>query len=128
MNILSWPLRILLFLGSVVVFTIISLCIRNRRIQLKDGIFWVAFGFLLILVSVFPMLAVWASSILGIQSPSNCVFLILIFLLGCHQFFLTIRISRLEIKNNQLVQNIAIYRKLEDEEKHHEKENMLLFR
>lgn len=128
MNILSWPLRILLFLGSVVVFTIISLCIRKRRIQLKDGIFWIAFGFLLILVSVFPMLAVWASSILGIQSPSNCVFLILIFLLGCHQFFLTIRISRLEIKNNQLVQNIAIYRKLEDEEKHHEKENMLLFR
>ena len=128
MNILSWPLRILLFLGSVVVFTIISLCIRKRRIQLKDGIFWVAFRFLLILVSVFPVLAVWASSILGIQSPSNCVFLILIFLLGCHQFFLTIRISRLEIKNNQLVQNIAIYRKLEDEEKHHEKENMLLFR
>lgn len=128
MNILSWPLRILLFLGSVVVFTIISLCIRKRRIQLKDGIFWVAFGFLLILVSVFPVLAVWASSILEIQSPSNCVFLILIFLLGCHQFFLTIRISRLEIKNNQLVQNIAIYRKLEDEEKHHEKENMLLFR
>lgn len=128
MNILSWPLRILLFLGSVVVFTIISLCIRKRRIQLKDGIFWVAFGFLLILVSVFPVLAIWASSILGIQSPSNCVFLILIFLLGCHQFFLTIRISRLEIKNNQLVQNIAIYRKLEDEEKHHEKENMLLFR
>lgn len=128
MNVLSWPLRILLFLGSVVVFTIISLCIRKRRIQLKDGIFWVAFGFLLILVSVFPVLAVWASSILGIQSPSNCVFLILIFLLGCHQFFLTIRISRLEIKNNQLVQNIAIYRKLEDEEKHHEKENMLLFR
>lgn len=128
MNILSWPLRILLFLGSVVVFTIISQCIRKRRIQLKDGIFWIAFGFLLILVSVFPVLAVWASSILGIQSPSNCVFLILIFLLGCHQFFLTIRISRLEIKNNQLVQNIAIYRKLEDEEKHHEKENMLLFR
>ena len=128
MNILSWPLRILLFLGSVVVFTIISLCIRKRRIQLKDGIFWVAFGFLLILVSVFPVLAVWASSILGIQSPSNCVFLLLIFLLGCHQFFLTIRISRLEIKNNQLVQSIAIYRKLEDEEKHHEKENMLLFR
>ena len=128
MNILSWPLRILLFLGSVVVFTIISQCIRKRRIQLKDGIFWVAFGFLLILVSVFPVLAIWASSILGIQSPSNCVFLILIFLLGCHQFFLTIRISRLEIKNNQLVQNSAIYRKLEDEEKHHEKENMLLFR
>ena len=128
MGILSWSLRALLFLGSVAVFLVISYCIRKRRIQLKDGVFWIIFSFLLILISIFPVLAVWASRILGIQSPSNCVFLILIFLLGCHQFFLTIRISRLEIKNNQLVQNIAIYRKLEDEEKHHEKENMLLFR
>ena len=128
MGILSWPLRVLLFIGSVTVFTIISQCIRKKQIQLKDGIFWILFSFLLILISFFPVLAAWASRILGIQSPSNCVFLILIFLLGCHQFFLTIRISRLEIKNNQLVQNIAIYRKLEDEEKHHEKENMLLFR
>ena len=128
MSILSWQLRILLFIGSVAVFTIISLCIRKRRIQLKDGIFWIAFGFLLILVSAFPVLAVWASRILGIQSPSNCVFLMLIFLLGCHQFFLTIRISRLEMRNNQLIQCVAIYRTMEDEEKNREKENMLLFR
>lgn len=128
MGILNWPLRILLFIGSVAVFTIISLCVRKRRIQLKDGIFWIVFGFLLVLISVFPVLAVWASSILGIQSPSNCVFLILIFLLGCHQFYLTIRISQLEMKNNQLVQGIAIYRTLEDEEKNREKENLLLFR
>ena len=128
MNILSWPLRILLFLGSVVVFTIISLCIRKRRIQLKDGIFWVAFGFLLILVSVFPVLAVWASSILGIQSPSNCVFLILIFLLGCHQFFLTIRVSQLEMKLNRLVQSVAIQKALDDEETESNDEDLLLLR
>ncbi len=128
MSILSWPLRSMLFIGSVAVFTIISLCIRKRRIQLKDGIFWLVFGFLLILISVFPVLAVWASRILGIQSPSNCVFLILIFLLGCHQLSLTIRISQLEMKNNRLVQSIAIYRAMEDEEKNREKENMLLFR
>ena len=128
MNILSWPLRILLFLGSVVVFTIISLCIRKRRIQLKDGIFWIAFGFLLILVSVFPVLAVWASSILGIQSPSNCVFLILIFLLGCHQFFLTIRVSQLEMKLNRLVQSVAIQKALDDEETESNDEDLLLLR
>lgn len=128
MSILSWPLRVVLFLGSVTVFSLISRSIRKGRIQLKDGIYWIIFSFLLILISVFPVLSVWAARLLGIQSASNCVFMIIIFLLGCHQFFLTIRISRLEIKNNQLVQNIAIYRKLEDEEKHHEKENMLLFR
>ena len=128
MGILSWPLRVLLFIGSVTVFTIIFQCIRKKQIQLKDGIFWILFSFLLILISVFPVLAVWASRILGIQSPSNCVFLILIFLLGCHQFFLTIRISQLEMKINRLIQSVAIYRTQEDEEKSLEKENLLLFR
>ena len=128
MGILSWPLRVLLFIGSVTVFTIISQCIRKKQIQLKDGIFWILFSFLLILISFFPVLAVWASRILGIQSPSNCVFLIRIFLLGCHQFFLTIRISQLEMKINRLIQSVAIYRTREDEEKSLEKENLLLFR
>ena len=128
MEILSWSLRALLFLGSVAVFLVISYCIRKRRIQLKDGVFWIIFSFLLILISIFPVLAVWASRILGIQSPSNCVFLILIFLLGCHQFFLTIRISQLEMKINRLIQSVAIYRTREDEEKSLEKENLLLFR
>lgn len=128
MGILSWSLRALLFLGSVAVFSVISYCIRKRRIQLKDGIFWIIFSFLLILISIFPVLAVWVSKIIGIQSPANCVFLIMIFLLGCHQFVLTIRISQLEMKNQQLIQSVAIYRALEDEEKSCEKEDMLLTR
>ena len=126
MPILPWQLRVLLFLGSVTVFTIISLCIRRRRIQLKDGIFWIIFSFFLILFSAFPVLPVWLSGFLGIQSPSNCVFLILIFLLGCHQFFLTIRISRLEMKSQQLIRTVAIHQRLEDEK--NEKEDMLLLR
>lgn len=128
MRILSWPLRALLFIGSVTVFTVISHCIRKRRIQLKEGVFWIAFSFLLVLISVFPILAVWTAKIMGIQSPSNCVFLIMIFLLACHQFFLTIRISQLEMKNQQLIQSMAIYRALEEEEKNSEKEDMLLSR
>lgn len=128
MNILSWPLRILLFIGSAAVFLLISRCIRKRKIQMKDGIFWIVFSFLLVLVSVFPILAVWASDILGIQSPTNCVFLIIIFLLGCHEFFLTIRVSQLEMKNARLIQKFAIDKALESEEKNSEEENLLLFR
>ena len=126
MPILPWQLRVMLFLGSVTVFTIISLCIRRRRIQLKDGIFWIVFSFFLILFSAFPVLSVWLSGFLVIQSPPNCVFLILIFLLGCHQFFLTIRISRLEMKTFQLIRTVAIHQRLEDEK--NEKEDLLLLR
>lgn len=128
MGILSWPLRAMLFLGSVTVFSVISRCIRKRRIQLKDGIYWIVFSFLLILISVFPILAVWTARLMGIQSPSNCVFMIIIFLLGCHQFFLTIRVSQLEMKINRLVQSVAIQKALLDEEKESNEEDLLLLR
>lgn len=113
---LSLPFRILLFIGSVAVFLLISRCIRKRQIQMKDGIFWIVFGFLLILISAFPEIAVWASGVIGVQSPSNCVFLIVIFLLGSHQFFLTIKMSQLDMRNKRLTQDIAIQRTLEKEE------------
>lgn len=113
---LSLPFRILLFIGSVAVFLLISRCIRKRQIQMKDGIFWIVFGFLLILISAFPEIAVWTSGVIGVQSPSNCVFLIVIFLLGSHQFFLTIKMSQLDMRNKRLTQDIAIQRTLEKEE------------
>ena len=128
MNILSLPFRLLLLLGSCVVFFVISGNIRQGRIQLKDGIFWIILSFLLILVSIFPILAVWASKLLGIQSPSNCVFFTLIFLMGCHQFSLTIRVSQLEMRYARLIQKIAIEKTLTTEEKSDETENLLLFR
>ena len=115
MGILRWSFRLLLFLGSVIVFAVISQCIRKRKIQMRDGIFWIGIGFLLILVSAFPILAVWAAKLIGIQSPSNCVFFLIIFLLGCHQFYLTIRISKLDMKNSKLTQHVAIQKTLEDE-------------
>lgn len=128
MGILSWPLRVILFLGSVTVFAAISRCVRKRRIQLRDGIYWILCSLLLILISVFPILAVWAARLLGIQSASNCVFLIIIFLLGFHQFFLTLRMSQLEMKLNRLVQSVAIQKTLIDEGKETNEENLLLFR
>lgn len=116
MGILSWKFRIVLFLGSVVVFLLIARFIKKKKIQMKDGIFWILFSFMLIVFSIFPRLAIWASDLTGVQSPANCVFMLIIFTLGCHQFFLSIKLSQLTIKNSELTQNIAIHRTLEDEE------------
>ena len=128
MGVISWPLRIVLFVGSVVVFILISQSIKRKKIVMRDGIFWIVFSFLLVLVSVFPSLAVWASQILGIQSPANCVFMVIIFLLGYHAFLLTIRVSQLEMKNTKLVQKVALDKAVEAEEKTDEKEDLLLLR
>ena len=77
MGILSWKFRIVLFLGSVVVFLLIARFVRKQRIQVKDGIFWILFSVILIIFSIFPRLAIWASYLTGVQSPANCVFIII---------------------------------------------------
>lgn len=128
MGVLSVSLRVMLLVGSAVVFSTVSWCIRKRKIQLKDSIFWILFSLFLVLISAFPILAVWTSKIFGIQSPSNCVFLIVIFLLGCHQFLLSIRTSQLEMKIVQKLQQDAIQNTITAEEKRDETENLLLFR
>ena len=56
MGILSWKFRIVLFLGSVVVFLLIARFVRKQRIQVKDGIFWILFSVILIIFSIFPLL------------------------------------------------------------------------
>ena len=119
MGVLTWSFRIILFIGSVVVFSVISRCIRKRKIQVRDGIFWIVISFLLILVSVFPGIVASVSKFIGIQSMSNCVFFFIIFLFGCHQFYLTIRISQLDMKNSKLAQHIAIQEALENEGEDH---------
>ena len=96
---------------------LIARFVRKQRIQVKDGIFWILFSVILIIFSIFPRLAIWASYLTGVQSPANCVFMLIIFTLGCHQFFLSIKVSQLTIKNSELIQDIAIYRTLEGEEK-----------
>lgn len=117
MAILSWTFRIFLLIGSVTVFTVISLSIRKRKLQMKDGIFWIMLSFTLVLISIFPGIAVWISGLLGIQSTANAVFFLMIFLLGCHSFHMTIRMSQMEMKHRKLVQDIAIQQLIESEEK-----------
>lgn len=117
MAILSWTFRIFLLIGSISVFTVISLSIRKKQLQMKDGIFWILLSATLVLISIFPIITVWVSRLLGIQSAANCVFFLLIFLLGCHAFHMTIRVSQMEMKHRKLVQDIAIQQLIESEEK-----------
>lgn len=76
--------------------------IRKAKIQIYDVVFWLMFSAILIILSVFPGILSFFSGLLGIQSPANFLFLVIIFLLLIHQFSLTTRISMLENKLNQL--------------------------
>ena len=93
--------------------------VRNAKVQIENTIFWILFGVILLILSIFPQIATLAAKALGIYSTTNFIFLFIIFVLLIHQSLVSIKCSQLENKIDELVQEIAIGKtisRLEDEE------------
>ena len=101
-------LRVLLTSGSLVTLIFILARIRAAKVQIKDSVFWILFSVLLFLMSLFPTVLFRLSNLLGIESPTNLVFLVVLFVLITHQFVLSIKLSRLEANQRILTQDIAL--------------------
>ncbi len=101
-------LRLILFVGALVTTGFVLFKIRRSKVQIEDSIFWLFFSLMILLLSIFPEIAIQASVLLGISSPVNFIFLVVLFVLIVHQFFLTIRLSQTNNKLKELVQKKAI--------------------
>lgn len=101
-------LRICLIAASVLTMLGIMHKIRRSKVRIEDSIYWVLFSMILIVFSVFPQVAYWMSDLVGTYSPSNFIFTLVIFLLLIKIFSMTVRISQLETKLQELVQKIAL--------------------
>ena len=116
--IMSIYLRIILVVISMLSMLNILKRVRKSKLQIEYSIFWIVFSILLILVAVFPQPMFVLAQILGIQSPANMVFLFVIFILLIKLFNMTIEVSQLQYKQQELVQKIAL-----DENKKTEKKS-----
>ena len=105
---MSIILRCLLILVSLLTFMIIVKRIRNAKVQIEYSLFWIVFSAGLLLLACFPDLATIAAQVLEIQSPANFIYLVVIFVLLVHQFFNSIKISQMENKLRELIQELAV--------------------
>lgn len=105
---LSPALRIVLIAGSLITVGFMLVRIRAAKIQIRDTIFWLVFALALLVLSIFPDIATWASRLLGFAAPINFVYLFIIFLLLVKQFSSSLQIAKLEIKLRQLAQRQAL--------------------
>lgn len=115
---MSIYLRIILVVISMLSMLNILKRVRKSKLQIEYSIFWIVFSILLILVAIFPQPMFTLAQILGIQSPANMVFLFVIFILVIKLFNMTIEVSQLQYKQQELVQKIAL-----DENKKTEKKS-----
>lgn len=108
---MSPAIRVFLFLGAALTFAMIVRYIRKSKVRIEDMFFWLLFSALLLLLSVFPQLAIDASELLGVLSPINFVYLFVIFILIVKQFFTSLTLSQLKIQVTELAQQMAIEKK-----------------
>jgi len=100
--------RLLLLIISTVVLFFVIKRIRKSQVQIEDMVFWIFFMFGLVLISIFPNIAISISNIIGIESPANFVFLSIIFILLIKLFVLSMHVSKLQYQIQQLTKIIAL--------------------
>ena len=109
---MSLELRTLLLVFSIGSFWYIIRKIKKAQIKIEDSIFWIFAWAVIVIISVFPEMVYFFTNVLGIMSPVNFVYLVIIFVLLIKVFLMSIKQSQMENKIKNLAEEIAIKDKM----------------
>jgi len=101
-------LIIALIVASVVTAIFVLRKIKKSQFKIGDTLYWLLFCVLLLVMSIFPGVIFWISDLIGFESPSNFIFVAIIFLLLVKIFLLDARVSKNEEKLTKISQKYAI--------------------
>lgn len=97
-----------LIVCAVIVFGFILRKIRKSEIEISDSTFWFLFAGSLVLLAIFPQIAYFCAGALGMEAPSNFVFLYVIAILVIRMFLMTVEQSKLRARLTELTQRFAM--------------------
>lgn len=101
-------LLITLIIACVITLFFVFGKIKKSQFKIGDTLYWLFFTLLLLAMCIFRKAVFWLSGFVGFESPSNFVFVIIIFLLLIKIFLLDVRISKTEDKLTKIAQKYAI--------------------
>ena len=105
---MSITLRILLLAAALVTAAWILRKISKLKVKMEDAIFWIVFAGILCVLAIFPEFCYWLTGTLGMMSPANLIFLVVIFLMIEKVFTLSILVSQMEEKIEILSAELAL--------------------
>lgn len=101
-------LIITLIVASVITAIFVLRKIRKSQFKIGDSLYWLLFCLMLLVMSVFPSAVSFVSKLIGFESPSNFIFVAIIFLLLVKIFLLDVRVAKTEDKLTRLAQKNAL--------------------
>lgn len=121
---MSLFLRFMLILGSIGTCYFVLRKIQKNTFIIEDSLYWIIYSVILVIMGLFPGIMTWLAAVIGIESPTNLVYLLIIFALLIKLFMVSIRVSQLESKINILTQEYAIEHKLNQQKEKVENSNI----
>lgn len=111
---MSLTLQILLIVATILLFIILVKNVKKGKLRTDYALAWILCSIDLIILSIFPQIAFFAARIIGVISTANMVFAAIIFMLIILVYVLFSKVSTLEEKQKNLIQEIAILKKKND--------------
>jgi len=104
-----------IFFLIIVIFMVclVLMQVRNQNMKEKYAALWLSVGGVMIVLALFPKLLDWFSSLVGIETPVNLLFLIAIVMLMGISLHLTLAISKLTDDARTIAEEVAIMRALQ---------------
>lgn len=108
---MSKILQLFLLTGSIIVLLVVIRSVLKNKINIHYAIAWIIWGVGMVVISLFPSIIYNLAHFIGIQTPVNAIFLIMIFLLYCLTFYIYFVISRHNEDIVNLDYEIAVLKK-----------------
>lgn len=97
-----------MLMAVLVYFILLVILLRKKTLNLKYGLIWIFSGIIMLILAIFPEILNRFSEFVGIASPTNALFAVIIFCLIMILMSLTAIVSGLNNKVKKLSQSIAL--------------------
>ena len=99
---------ILAVVASIATFAFVFHLLRRGVLREKYAALWLITSAVAFLLAVYPPILRWISDILGVQTPANLLFFIVIVLLVLVSVQLSYELSRHEMRIRRLAEEVAL--------------------
>lgn len=108
---IATKLRIILLVGVCIYFIAVFQLLKRKTLNLKYTLLWLASGFIMLMLVLFPRLLQLFALLIGIYDPMNALFSVGFFCVIIILMSLTAIVSKLNEKNKALTQSMALLEK-----------------
>lgn len=111
---MSLTLQIILIVATILSFVVLVKNVKKGKLRTDYALGWILCSLALIIIAIFPQIAYFFANLIGVISTANMVFAAIIFMLIILVYILFNKVSMLEEKQKNLIQELAILKKEND--------------